>query len=151
MIMFKLMGIVMIVFSSSMIGFFKSKSLVARHKKLQQIYDAVCVLYNHINQGDYELEKALENSLAKCGFLHVKNGEYICDDNDLTQDDKLIIKSFFSEIGSSVKSVECERINAFKLKIKSQLGFAQSDCHNKCKIYQTLGVCAGLVIGILLI
>ena len=151
MIMFKLMGIVMIVFSSSMIGFFKSKSLMTRHKKLQLIYDAADILYNHINQGDYELKKALENSFAKCGFLHVKNSEYICDDNDLTQDDKLIIKAFLSKIGSSVKSVECERINAFKLKIKSQLGFAQSDCHNKCKIYQTLGVCAGLVIGILLI
>ena len=151
MIVFKILGLGMIVLSSAAIGFLKSKSLLSRCKKLELIYDGAQLLYEHVNQGGAELQQAIENSFAKCDFLHINYETNYCDDLDFTKEDKTLINQFFNGLGDSVKSVECERINAFKLKIKTQLNDAKDNCAQKCKIYQTLGVCAGLVIGILLI
>lgn len=151
MMIFKLLGIAMITLSSALIGFFKSKSLMARCKKIELIYDGIEILYGYINQGGCELDYALKNSFSKCDFLHMEKERYSCDDKDLTSDDKSLINNFFKEIGNSVKSVECDRINAFKLKIKTKFNDAQKSCAQKCKVYQTFGICAGLIIGILLI
>ena len=150
--LFKFFGVVMIIASSALIGFLKAKSLVSRCKKLELVYDGTKRLYECINSGVVELESAMKNSFHNCDFIFINNGKFYCDgDNDLTADDKLLINSFLKEIGSSVKTVECDRISAFNLKLKSKLADAQKNCAQKCKVYQTFGVCTGLVIGILLI
>ncbi|MBR3969193.1 MAG: stage III sporulation protein AB [Clostridia bacterium] len=152
MMIFKLLGLVMITVSSAIIGFLKSRSLTARRKKIELVYDATGILYEYINQGGCELDYAIKEAFTKCVFLQVEKGKYSCDgDRDLTDEDKALINDFFKGIGRSVKSVECDRINAFSTKIKSKLNDAQKDCEQKCKVYQTFGVCAGLIIGILLI
>lgn len=152
MMIFKILGVVMIAVSSALIGFLKSRSLMLRCKKIELVYDGTAILYECINQGGCELDCALKNAFLKCDFLQFEKGRYSCNnDSDLTDDDKALINDFLKEVGKSVKSVECDRINAFRIRVKSRFDEAQKNCAQKCKVYQTFGVCIGLIIGILLI
>lgn len=148
MIVFKISGIILIIFSSALAGFLKSRSLVLRYKELELIYNGVQVLYEQINHGGRELEKAIKYSFLKCNFLVFQGEKFYYCDNNLTKDDKVLIDEFFASLGHSVKKSECERIRLFEANIKKQLIQAQEDVKQKCRLYQTLGVCVGLAISI---
>lgn len=146
----KLCGVVIIVAASTFIGFCKSRALTSRSKKLTLLLDGINNLYENIEQGGCELDKAVKSSFEKCDFLSFKNGKCICEDNDLTND-KAYIEEFFQSLGFSVKKAECERINAFVIKLKNHIKDAENDVAQKCKVYQAMGICVGLTIAILLI
>ena len=147
----KLFGIFLIVTASAAAGFLKSLSIKNRCKKLSLFYDGLGTLYEYIENGGCELDIAIKNSFLKCAFLQHKNRRFLILDNDLTACDKAMIDSFFDTLGLSAKKAECDKINGFKLKIKMQLKYAEKDVSQKSKIYQTFGICIGLVVGILLI
>lgn len=151
MLMVKLLGILLIVFASAVIGFSKSRSLMLRCRKLLLLSDGINMLFEYIEQEGCELRDAVEKSFAKCEFLNLKEGINVSCDNDLSGDDKSEIASFFAQLGSGTKKSECDRISNFKLKIKSLYNAAEKEASQKCKIYQTFGICTGLCIGILLI
>ena len=151
MLFVRLLGVVIIVLSSSLIGFLKSNSLVLKSKKLSLLLDGVNTLYEYVEQEGCELFKAIEISFSKCNFLLLENNEILFCDSDLKNDEKQEIIEFFNNLGSSTKKIECDRINAFGLKLKKMCDSAQNQVSQRCKIYQTSGVCIGLVIGILLI
>ena len=54
-------------------------------------------------------------------------------------------------LGAFAKRAECDRIINFKLKIQKLRDEAEKDAEQKCKVYQTFGICIGLAMGILLI
>ncbi|MBQ8267108.1 MAG: stage III sporulation protein AB [Clostridia bacterium] len=151
MLLFKISGIFLIVIVCGAAGFLKSLSIKNRSKKLSAFCDGLNTLYEYIEQGGCELSIAIKNSFSKCVFLQHKNGRFLCLDNDLTDDDKTMINGFFNTLGLSVKKAECDRINGFKLKMKTHLKEAENDVLQKSKIYQTFGICIGLAIGILLV
>lgn len=146
----KLLGIILIVISSSFIGFSKSYALSARYKKLSLFYDGINTLYEYIEQGGCELNIVIKNSFSKCAFLSRESDKLLCFDADLKKD-KALIEEFFVCLGTCTKRVECDRINAFRQKIKTHLKEAQNDILQKSKIYQTFGICIGLTVAILLI
>lgn len=150
MFIIKIFGVVLVVASSSIIGFLKSRSLVERNKKLLLLSDAVNTFYNYIEQGGFELDFSIKNAFSKCNFLTFGHNEILCNDSDLKKD-KSLIEEFFVRLGNSTKKVECDHINHFILKLKTVLVDAQNDVTQKSKVYQTLGVCVGLTIGILFI
>lgn len=150
MLVVKMLGIVLIVFSCAFIGFFKSHALTARCKKLLLLLDGANTLYENIDQCGNTLDVAIKNSFGRCDFLRCENGLFICIDTDLKKD-KFLIEEFFQGLGSSTKKSECDRINSFKIKLKTNIKDAQGDRDQKGKIYGTLGVCVGLTIAILLI
>ena len=146
----KLLGIILIVATFTAAGFFKSLSLKSRCKKLSAFCDGLDTLYGYIEQGGCELSAAIKNSFCKCDFLHFENRKIVCCDNDL-KGEKTEINEFFKDLGASAKKAECDRIGQFSLRLKKQLCEAEKDYAQKCRVYQTFGVCIGLAIGILLI
>ena len=146
----KLVGIILIIASSTFIGFLKSHSLAARCKKLMLILDDTNTLYEYIEQGGVTLDSAIRYSFSNCDFLSYENGKILCFDNDL-KGDAAEIEDFFMCLGTSVKKTECDRINSFKQKMNTRLKEAENNVVQKSKIYQTLGICIGLTIAILLI
>ncbi len=150
MFVIKFVGVVLIVISGAFIGFFKSNKLVRRQEKLLLFSDGVNELHNYIDQGELELRSALDKAFSKCNFLKFKDCNILCDDNDL-KNDKRLIEDFFAQLGYSSKKLECDRIDLFKLKLKSKLNEAHNDVVQKCRIYITLGICFGLIVGILLV
>ncbi len=151
MLLVKAFGIFLIVVSCSAGGFLKSLSIKNRSKKLSDFCDGLDTLYQYIEQGGTELFLSIENSFSKCSFLCFKNQRFYCNDTDLKDKDKAAIDDFFTTLGASAKKAECDRISAFKLKIMSHLKEAENNVLQQSKLYQTFGICIGLVIGILLI
>lgn len=151
MFVIKLFGIFLIVIACMAVGFLKSLSIKNRSKKLSAFCDGLNTFYEYVEQGGCELDIAIKNSFSKCTFLRLENGRFLCLDNDLNGEDKVMIDGFFEGLGASAKKAECDRINGFKLKMKTYLKEAENDVSQKSKIYQTFGICIGLTIGILLI
>lgn len=151
MFIIKLFGIFLIVIVSAAAGFLKSLSIKNRSKKLSLFCEGLSTLYEYVEQGVCELDIAIKNSFLKCAFLQQKNGRFLILDSDLTACDKAMIDGFFDTIGLSAKKAECDKINSFKLKMEMQLKDAENDVLQKSKIYQTFGICIGLVVGVLLI
>lgn len=150
MFIIRLFGVFLVVVASSFFGFLKSNSLTQRYKKLLQLSDCVNTLYNYIEQGGFELDFLVKNVFLKCKFLTFNGSAIECNDGDLEKD-KEFIEGFFARLGNSTKKVECDQISHFILRLKSVLSDAKNDVTQKCRVYQTLGVCAGISIGILLI
>lgn len=148
---FKTAGVTLIVISCSLAGFLKSRSVIARGKKLSLLCDGILLLFEYIDQGNYELGDALKTAFSRCDFLSFEKSDYICCDSDLSVDDKLIISDFFRSLGCSAKKADCDRIKSFSTLMQKRQKEAQDEAKQKSKVYQTLGVCIGLSIGILLI
>ncbi len=147
----KIVGILLIIICCSMAGYLKSCHVKNRVKKLSLIYDGVQLLFEYIQQGKCELEKAVRKSFFKCGFIKFEKQNIFCSDFDLNVNDIKIVNEFFDSLGYSTKKAECDRIKAFSLVVQKRLNEAESERAQKSKIYQTFGVCIGLLIGILLI
>ncbi|MBR6501953.1 MAG: stage III sporulation protein AB [Clostridia bacterium] len=150
MYLIKLFGVLLIVICCSLIGVFKSNSLRQKVRKLSMLIDGLNALYNYIDQGEFELNIAIKNAFCKCRFLNFSAVKILCDDADL-KNEKPLIEEFFMRLGQSTKKIECDYINHFKTKMQACLNDARDDVVNKCKIYQILGVCSGLTLGILLV
>lgn len=151
MLVFKLVGVFLIFLVCSVWGVLKGLSVKMRYKKLLLFCGGLDTLYECINGGETELDKAIKKSFVKCGFINFKSGGFICCDNDLTLEDTTLINDFFAALGHSAKKAECDRIKAFTANVKGRLKEAETETAQKCKIYQTFGVCVGLLLGILLV
>jgi hypothetical protein len=151
MLVVKLFGVLLVVFVSAVMGFLKSRSLTNRSTKLAMLFDGTNMLFEYIEQEGCELDEAVKKSFKNCDFLSFKNGVEISCDADLNNEDKAETENFFALLGTGTKKTECDRIANFKLKIKSLHTAAEKEASQKCRIYQTFGICIGLSIGILLI
>ena len=147
----RLIGAALIVASSALIGFLKGNTLAERYKKLSAIYDGVNTLYEYVERGGCELEKAVKNSFLSVKFLQFKDNVFSCDDKSLTKEDNELLNSFISTLGLSVKKTECDKINNFKIKLKTHINDAKTNYAQKGKIYQSFGICIGLVLAVLLV
>lgn len=151
MLFIKFTGIFLTVISSIFMGFFKSRLLAERCKKLSKIYDGANTLYSYVEEGGCELCEALKYSFLGVEFITYKNGNIVCNDACLTKEDNELIKSFFNALGSSIKKTECEKINNFKIKLNTHIKNAEANYAQKAKIYQTFGICIGLTLAVLFI
>lgn len=147
----KSMGVFLVVASFSFAGFLKAASLRARSKKLLLFCDGLHLLKEYIEIGSETLQETMEKSFRKCEFIKIQNSNIFCNDKDLSAQDNAAINEFFSSIGFSAKKTECEKINNFMLNIGERFEEAKNVAAQKCKIYQTFGVCIGLVVGIFLV
>lgn len=149
--MLKFTGVLFIIISSSLIGFLKSRSLTLRHKKLLRLSGGLNLFYEYVEQGSFEIYTAVANAFNDCKFLEIKREKIICTDTDLTAEQQSEINDFFKLMGTGFKKEECDRIKNFEIYVKGQLKNAENDVNQKCRLYQTFGVCLGLMLGILLI
>ncbi len=146
----KIMGIFCFVSSSSLIGFFKSRSLKLREQKLLAFCSGLDMLYEYISFGELQLGTAVKMAFSKCDFL--KYDSVISTvDSDLDCEDKRIINELFMHLGRSVKKTECERIISCRNILLKRAEMAYKTAQERCKLWQIGGVCVGLAIGILVI
>lgn len=151
MILVKALGLFLVVSVCSLIGFLKGQSIKSRYKKICTFCGGLDDFYEYIEQGDCDLKKAIKNAFDRCDFLYHSNQSTFCYDNDLNGEDKAIIDSFFLSLGHSAKKAECDRIKLCKIKMQKRQAEAEGEMNQKCKIYNTFGVCIGLGLAVLLI
>lgn len=137
-LLFKALGFVLIISSTTLFGFLKSNSLRARYKKLCSIKNAVSDLKQRIRLSHGEIDKLIALSFEKIPDYY----------SDLGKSDIEIVKEFFSNIGLSDTKAECERCELCISLIDTQILEAQSDCQNLSKLYKSIGFLSGIFICI---
>ena len=144
----KILGIAGVILSLSGFGFFKASLLSRRVNKLRLISEGLQILTELISYSGEEIERALIKGFSSCAFITVKNRRAVCEDMELTDEDKRILNDMFCRLGSGDRDTEINRIELCRGLIELQLKSAQDEYNQKSKIYKALGVCAGLAVGI---
>lgn len=150
-LLIRITGVLAVIISFSSIGFLKSHSKKAYIIRLRKIYDAFRNTGNLLRLGANSREKILSSA-----FMEIEEFKFSACSvafSDKCAKDALIssINTFLSEFGSGDFETERQRIESVCYMLETELKAQKEEYEKSHKIWQTLGVCAGLSIGIILI
>ncbi len=133
----KLFGMVLLFFGCAAFGFLKSNSFSLRVGRLRHICFGLSALYERVAIGG---EK--QNLLSICfpeNIVH--DGRAIS--AHLNDSDKKLLEEFLACFGTADIELERNRIRSYKELFQKQLSAAENEAEQGCKLYKTLGICAG--------
>lgn len=171
--MVKIIGSILVILATALIGFDLSARLEKRKKALADFHEALVILrgeisfaanplptaFLHIAQQMPSLvgqffrdvgETTQENSFAIqkswCGLLEeYKKPLY------LTEQDTEVLTSFAGMLGKTNQDNQVKHIQNTLVKLEMQLTQAQESCGKNRRVYQSVGVLSGMLLAILLI
>lgn len=132
-LLFKLSGFILVILTTTAIGFLKSNTLNIRYKKLCNLKGAICDLKQRIRMGCGEIDKLVSISFKD------STDYYGLEKNDIK-----LIETFFEEIGMMDTESECERCDIYISLLDTQIISAQKNCHELGKLYKSVGFMSGL-------
>ncbi len=146
--LFKIIGLLLILFVCTVLGFYKSIKLTKRCKTLEEICYSLEKLSELIKCGTDELDRLIKPCFGD--LVEINNGiklksEYIL------KDDIELFNKLISEIGISNREKEYKRIMFYKSLFQKQQADAESSAENLCKLYNSCGFWVGLAVCIFLI
>lgn len=144
---FKILGLLLILLSTTSFGFYKANRLVKRSRALGEICVSLEKLAELIKCGTGELKELLSLSFSD----KIGNGNEIMIDDSLLKEDNELLKKLISEMGISHRETEYKHILLYKTLFEKRLREAENDSTRLCKLYNTLGFLTGLSICIFLV
>lgn len=150
-LLIKIIGVMAVIISFSSLGFFMSYSKKAHITRLQKINEAFKCAGNLLRLGADSREKILSSAFGETqGFRFSADAVTF---SDKCAKEALIssINTFLREFGSGDFETERQRIESVCYMLETELKAQKEEYEKSHKIWQTLGVCAGLSIGIILI
>lgn len=144
----KYAGIVSVVVSLSLFGFFKTRVKKTYINRLKNISEGLQKADDLLKFGETNRDKILAacfgtelNFMSKDGTFGKSQNSELCG----------MLKEFSREFGSGDLVAEHRRIARLKHTVDGVTARAESEYAQFSKIWQTAGVCAGLALGIMLI
>lgn len=150
-LLIRITGVLAVIISFSSIGFLKSHSKKAYIIRLRKIYDAFRNTGNLLRLGANSREKILSSAFMEIEGFKFFNGAVTFCDKYAKENLSSCINTFLSEFGSGDFDTERQRIESVCYTLQAELKAQKEEYEKSHKIWQTLGVCAGLSIGIILI
>lgn len=150
-LLIKIIGVMVVIISFSSLGFFKSYSKKAYIIRLKKIYEAFVSAGNLLRLGADSREKILLSAFMETEGFKFSAGTVTFSDKCAKNELICHINTFLSEFGSGDFETERQRIERVCYTLKAELEAQKEEYERSHKIWQTLGVCAGLSIGIILI
>lgn len=170
----KLIGSLMVICASSLIGCALAKDLKARKQELRQLQGQICMLENEIRYMSNPLadafEKIAESNSGKTAAIFQKAAEIMKNEagasasdawkraveacishTSLNKEDEKIIKSFANMLGGSDTEGQLKNIRNFIGMLERQQKNADERCSSTAPVYRKLGVLFGITIVILLL
>ncbi len=148
---FKMVLILLVFGAFTAFGRMKALELKKRVEKLNGAVNSLVELKQRIAIIGQEVESAVSETIEKEVYIKLENRKYICLDLNLACEDKRILNEFFSKLGCGFRESECERIDLCTELLRGQLRRATDEYNQKFKVWQTAGVCIGLVAGIMIV
>ena len=169
--MIKIIGFIIIVISTSMIGFDMSDKYRRRPKEIRTLITVLEKVKNELSFSNNIVTDAIKNSLdIRCDSVRnmlqgivcevEKNNVslsdafnlYIKNNDELSLEKNCIdeLEKFFSVLGSNDTENEIKNIEITVLNLKEYLGLAVNDEKKYVKLFRTSGVLAGFLIAIIL-
>lgn len=147
----KILGVLVITVSISLFGFLKSYRERSYIRLLERIAEALARVDVALRLTADCRERILASSFDGVDGFYIHNGDahFI----NKTVPDTLCseINTFFRDFGSGDIILERQRINRVLSIIKTATEKEQKEYAATHKVWQTVGVCAGLMLGIMLI
>ena len=149
-VFFKYIGILLIIISFSLYGFLKTHLKRSYILKLTEIRNAVKKADNMIRMGTYSKHEILKEIFGSIeGFNVLKDGVCISD-IAISRELSSNLYRFFNEFGNGDLILERQRIKNIDGYLLSLLEKEQKQYTESRKIWQTAGICAGLILSIML-
>lgn len=155
--MFRLILCLIIVLSSSYIGYIKSRALLDR-KKLLQIFtsefNACITKLSYSSQTLTEIFNSgqLEYSFSEDSSFYDQWLEMLCKyNNRLKRDDILLLEEFALLLGVTDTQSQIQHINLYIDLLSKNIEDAENDIATKSRLYRIFGFSIGTVISILII
>ncbi len=146
----KIIGMAILLFSSSAYGFMLSDRLKKREKALLYVIGCLKELKSRIRLESGEINGLLKKSFTNSTILNI--GENLCvNSNWLKPDDIDLINEYFKNAGMSDIYAECDRLDLYISLIECRYESAKSESERLCRLYRTLGFLCGAFIGIMLL
>lgn len=150
MLLFKIIGLLLILAASTLFGLLKANSLKKRADKLGKICISLSKLAQLILSGAGELKALFSLSFEK-EILAYNENTPIINKSFLESKDIELLNNFLKEIGMSDSESEYKRITVYKTLFEKQLAEAEKRFVELSKLYNSLGFLTGLSICIFLI
>lgn len=163
--MLKILGLLMLVTSTTMYGKEMSLKLYKNIKKAQQLERFLLFFENNIHYLRKPLEEILYDIIDNDYFLDIKflreinctkyeniKEEFIYklqnSDENITPNIKNILKDFFYHIGSFSVEEEIKKISYYKELLKNEIEILKEEKNKNSKVYTGVGFFAGVLFSI---
>ena len=133
--LFKITGFILVIFTTSAIGFLKANELNLRFRKLTDLYKAI---KEGIRLHGGDVQRLINLSFA----------EFPINTAHLKKEDIAIIDDFFENLGAQDTVAEYERCELYINLLKAQADKAQKQHLELNRLYKNIGVLSGILICI---
>ena len=147
----KILGVLVITVSISLFGFLKSYRERSYIRLLEKIAEALTRVDTALRLTADCRGKILSSSFDGVDGFCMHNGEAQFINKSIPDTLCSEINAFFSDFGSGDIILERQRIKRIWGVIKTAIEKEQKEYAASHKVWQTVGVCAGLMLGIMLI
>lgn len=170
----RIIGIIVLIIATSAMGYRLSRDYISRIMELEKIRTMLMYLKGEINYSNNSVGEALEDVSFKLDgvigrFLEnvvialrenrIPLGELwnnMVDENlknvsNLKEQDLIELKDFGRNLGTSDRQTQSDNINRYENILDITISELKDCKIEKCKLYQTFGIMAGIFIGIILI
>ena len=164
----KIIGIVLIMMSASLMGYLFSKDYIERINRLEQIHKMLILLKGEISYSNNSVQEALENISE---MIEGKVGEFVTKvqesfkksemplsvawsfdkKSSLKSEDKNSLKDFGRGLGITDRQTQINNIEKYQSQIQLTIKELKAEKNEKCKLYRMLGITCGAFLGIVLI
>lgn len=148
--LFKPVGLALIVFSSTLFGFFQSYKLKYRLRFLRNFNRSLSELKERIRFCNDEISELIECCFEENMICDEKGKKYV-ENRMLKTGDLCLINDFLEGLGMNERSSECERIELYISLLEKNVQSAETDWQNLSKLYKTSGFLCGLFITLMLL
>ena len=145
--LFKTLGLITILSTCSLAGFFKSFALKKRHKKLLGVYRSMSGLRERIRMGTGDIEHLVHLSFDS-NTVGIDSGKAVINTMYFEKSDTVVLEDFFRDLGMSDSESEYERIGLYMTLTYKKCDDAEKQCSKLCRLYSSLGILCGLFICI---
>ena len=136
--LFKITGFILVIFTTSAIGFLKANELNLRFRKLTDLYKTIATLKEGIRLHGGDIERLINLSFK----------EFPISTAHLKKEDITIIDDFFENLGAQDTVAEYERCELYINLLKAQADKAQKQHLELNRLYKNIGVLSGILICI---
>ncbi|MBQ9355219.1 MAG: stage III sporulation protein AB [Clostridia bacterium] len=147
---FKIFGACFMICSCWGYGVYKSLDLKNKRDNMANLILGLDTFQNNIRISLEETLPLFKKSFDEYNLFDTQE-KIVPKENAFFEKDRDIITDFLSGIGNSDKQGECERIKAYKEILNKRYAEISEEYKNKSKVWQTLGLCFGITVALILI
>lgn len=147
----KIIGILLLVLSGWAIGYKKSSELFLRVRRLELLHGCLQELLARMVYEGAGREELIETLLVSNGFLQKSGSNFSVCDNHLSMEDRELILQYIQTFGNADLKTEEKRLKLLMERLKKQMDTAHKKAEENGKLYRTVGLCGGVMMGIFLL